>query len=332
MRVPRGNAELEQASDRIAAAILAAGHEPFIAWREIERGRLASETFMPFVRRHIQNCGLLLALYHPELRGGLIEMGVAYASSLPIWLAHRPGEPVSSSALGSASRALVYTCLADLSQQLRSALMEITLFPSPKGDPVPDDRLRCQLQFLAEIDKVKQIVRRTMLIDGSRFENDAEHSWHMAIFAAWMGEHAAAKTDLLKAVKMCLIHDVVEIDAGDAYAFDPAAQAGRVARERRAAERIFGLLPGDQAAEVRALWEEFEAGQTPEAQYAVAMDRAQSVLNQFHAQGKSWKAHGVKGSQVLQRIKPVREPVPRLWEHLNQLVTHAMGRGWLAQG
>ena len=162
-------------------------------------------------------------------------------------------------------------------------------------------RLDRQMQFLAELDKVKQIVRRTLLMDGSRYENDAEHSWHMALMAAMLSEYAPAagegqKLDVLKAVKMCLIHDVVEIDAGDAYAYDPAALVGQADRERRAAERIFGLLPEDQGGELRALWEEFEAQATPAAQYAAALDRVQSVLNNYHSQGKSWREHGVKVS------------------------------------
>jgi putative hydrolase of HD superfamily len=191
------------------------------------------------------------------------------------------------------------------------------------------DRLTQQLAFFAEIDKVKQIVRRTLLMDGSRFENDAEHSWHMALMALGLTEYAAEPVAALRVVKMCLIHDVVEIDAGDAYAYDPAAQVGQADRERRAAARIFGLLPPDQAAEWCGLWEEFEAQASADARYAAALDRVQSVLANYHAQGRSWRDHGVTRSQVLARIQAVRTGAPRLWEHLCQIVADATQRGWL---
>lgn len=200
---------------------------------------------------------------------------------------------------------------------------------------MPSTRLARQMQFLAELDKVKQIVRRTLLMDGSRFENDAEHSWHMAIMAAWLGEYATVpaggRLNLLKAVKMCLIHDVVEIDAGDAYAYDPAALVGQTERERQAAERIFGLLPADQGPEMRALWEEFEAQTSPEAQYAAALDRVQGVLNNYHSQGKSWRDHGVSVSQVEKRTAVVRFGTPLLWEYLMELVRDSARRGWLKE-
>jgi len=192
-----------------------------------------------------------------------------------------------------------------------------------------DHRLDQQMQFMREMDKVKQIIRRTLLMDGSRYENDAEHSWHMAVMGAWLTEYAEGAVDTLKAVKMCLIHDVVEIDAGDTYAYDPAAQAGKVERERQAAERIFGLLPPDQAAETRALWEEFEARVTSEAKFAASLDRVQGVLNNYHSQGASWKSHGVKLSQVMQRIEPVREGTPRLWEYLCARVEESVRKGWI---
>lgn len=195
-----------------------------------------------------------------------------------------------------------------------------------------DDRLGRQLRFMAEIDKVKQIVRQTLIMDGTRFENDSEHSWHMAIMALWLSEYAAVglgEGELLKVVKMCLIHDIVEIDAGDAYAYDPQALVGQQARERQAAERIFGLLPVDQGTELKQLWEEFEAQATPVSQYAAAMDRVQSVLNNYHSGGRSWQDHGVRVSQVLRRIDMVRVGTPRLWGYLKTVIKDAANKGWL---
>ena len=190
-----------------------------------------------------------------------------------------------------------------------------------------EERLDKQMRFMREMDTMKRILRRTRIMDDSRFENDAEHSWHMAVMGAWMTEYAVGAVDPLKAVKMCLIHDVVEIDAGDTYAFDLAAQAGKV--ERRAVERIFGLLPEEQAAEMRSLWEEFEARETPEAKYAAALDPVQGVLNNFHSGGSSWKAHGVKLSQMWKRIEPVRKGTPQLWEFLRGVVEQSVLAGWI---
>ena len=197
------------------------------------------------------------------------------------------------------------------------------------------DRLTRQIRFMVELDKVKRIVRRTELMDRSRFENDAEHSWHMSIMAGWLCEYATPRApgspplDVLKVIKMCLIHDVVEIDAGDTYAYDPAAQAGKADREQAAADRIFGLLPDDQAQNMRSLWNEFEARHTPEAKFAAALDRVQGVINNYQAGGGSWQAHAVTTAQVRQRIAPVQEGAPALWEYLNTLVDQATKNGWL---
>jgi putative hydrolase of HD superfamily len=193
------------------------------------------------------------------------------------------------------------------------------------------ERIERQVQFLVELDKVKRIVRRTPLADGSRCENDAEHSWHMSVWAMVMAEHVPQAVDLGKVVRMCLVHDVVEIDAGDAPAYDAAAQVGKEQREQRAAQRIFGILPADQARDLRALWEEFEAGQTPEAKMAVAVDRIQSVVNNFHADCMGWRHDGVKASQVMGRIEPARVIAPKLWEYARDVVCQAAGKGWLAQ-
>lgn len=192
------------------------------------------------------------------------------------------------------------------------------------------DRLDQQLRFMVELDRLKLVVRHTRLADGSRLENDAEHSWHMAVYAAWMMEYAIEKVDVLRAVKMCLIHDVVEIDAGDAYAYDAAANEGKTERERKAAERIFHLLPEDQYLEMRSLWEDFEEMKSPEARFAAALDRLQSVLNNYHAGGSIWKEHCIKESQIRSRIEPVRGIAPILWEYLEEVVADGVSRGWIA--
>jgi putative hydrolases of HD superfamily len=197
---------------------------------------------------------------------------------------------------------------------------------------VTDTRIEQQVRFLMELDKVKRITRQTPLADGSRLENDAEHSWHMAAWAMVMAEYAAQPVDLGKVLRLCLVHDVVEIDAGDAPAFDPAAQVGKKRRETRAADRIFGLLPADQAREFRALWEEFEAGETPEARLAVAVDRLQSEANNFASEAVAWRKVGVRVSQLANRIEPIRAASPRLWEYASDLMHQAAANGWLAEG
>lgn len=191
-------------------------------------------------------------------------------------------------------------------------------------------RLEQQIRFIVEIDKLKGVVRRTLLIDRSRLENTAEHCWHIALMAALLSEHSRTKVDVLKVIKMLLVHDVVEIDAGDTYCYDPAANAGKADREQAAAARVFGLLPGEQAAEFRALWEEFEAGATPEAQFANAMDRLQPLLNNSHTQGESWRSHGVTRAQVSKRMEPIAVASDVLGQYAGELVSEAARLGYIA--
>lgn len=192
-----------------------------------------------------------------------------------------------------------------------------------------DSRLQQQLQFVVEIDKLKKILRQSLLCDGSRRENDAEHSWHLAAMAALLAEYAAESVDLERVMKMLLVHDLVEIDAGDTYAYDPAANATRVAREQAAADHIFGLLPGDQGAELRSLWEEFESGRTAEARYANALDRLQPLILNFQSEGKSWREHGVSAEAVIERMQPIKTGTPRLWAVVEQIVDQACEKGYL---
>jgi putative hydrolase of HD superfamily len=192
------------------------------------------------------------------------------------------------------------------------------------------DRLRRQLDFIIEIDKLKHVLRRTHTIDDDRNENDAEHSWHLATMAVILAEHVTGEpVDVSRVVRMVLVHDIVEIDAGDTYCYSDADPTEKLERETRAAERLFDMLPADQTAEVRALWDEFEARATPEARYANALDRLQPLLLNYHTDGKTWLKHGVKRDQVLERARPIRESIPALWEFVEDLVDDAVQRGIL---
>lgn len=194
------------------------------------------------------------------------------------------------------------------------------------------DRLRRQIEFAVEIDKLKRIVRQTLLTDGSRQEDSAEHSWHLAVMVLVLSEYAKdGKIDILRVLKMALFHDLVEIDAGDTYCYDPVANEGRPERERKAADRIFGLLPEDQAIEFRSLWEEFEARETAEAKFAAALDRLQPLLNNYRTQGQMWQRHGVKSKIVFERNQPMEEGAPVLWDYAAKMINEAIQRGWLAE-
>ncbi|MCC7261622.1 MAG: HD domain-containing protein [Candidatus Latescibacteria bacterium] len=192
------------------------------------------------------------------------------------------------------------------------------------------ERLAAQVGFILEVDKLKQILRQTLVSGGQgRRENDAEHSWHLGLMALTLREYAAEPVELLRVVEMLLIHDLVEIDAGDTFVYDEAAQASKAEREERAAVRIFGLLPADQAARVRGLWEEFEARQTPEARYAAALDRYQPLLLNFATEGAAWRRHGVRRAQVIERNRHIEEGAPVLWAAASELIEEAVRRGWI---
>lgn len=189
----------------------------------------------------------------------------------------------------------------------------------PSDDHAPT-RAERQLAFLVDADRLKGVLRQTPLCDGSRRENSAEHSWHLALMAMVFAEHAGAGVDFTRVMRMLLVHDLVEIDAGDTFAYDTAANTDREARERMAAERIFGLLPANQRDELRALWDEFELQITPDARFAVAIDRLQPLLNNHHSRGGSWRAHGITRAQVLRRMEPIRTALPALWPTVEAIV------------
>ena len=194
-----------------------------------------------------------------------------------------------------------------------------------------ESRLVRQVQFIVEVDKLKEIFRQTQLIGSRRAENDAEHSWHLCLIAVVLAEHAAEPgLDILRVLKMLIIHDLVEIDAGDTFAYDTARMADQHEREARAADRIFGLLPGDQGVEMRALWEEFEAKATPEAKFATAVDRFQPMLLNVQTQGAAWNRHGVTRDRVLARNAHIKEGAPAIWEFSTAMIEQAVARGELA--
>jgi putative hydrolase of HD superfamily len=196
---------------------------------------------------------------------------------------------------------------------------------------VISERLKKQVDFIVELDRLKQILRRTLTLDGSRHENSAEHSWHLAVLALVLSEYSNDSLDLARVLKMALIHDVVEIDAGDTFVYDEEGQARRPALEAAAAERLFGLLPSDQAAELRAIWEEFEARQTPEATFAASLDRLQPILQNYHTRGAAWQANGITKAQVLARNAVIAEGSTVLWELAKCMVESAAQKGWLPE-
>ena len=192
-----------------------------------------------------------------------------------------------------------------------------------------NERLARQLQFILEIDKLKGVLRRSLLLDSHRRENSAEHSWHLAMMALALAEHANEPIDPLHTLKLVLVHDIVEIDAGDTYAYDPDGHAGKGEREGRAARRIFGLLPADQAKELRALWEEYEGQQTPESRFALALDRLMPLLHNYHTGGITWRENRVTSEQVVERMKPVAISSDALGQAVSAVIEQAMTSGLL---
>lgn len=189
-----------------------------------------------------------------------------------------------------------------------------------KGRPTTSEgckieRLEKQFQFIEEIDKEKFIGRQTYLTGAARKENDAEHAWHMAIMTVLLSEYANEEIDVLKTITMLLIHDIVEIDAGDTYAYDTEGAKTQREREEKAADRIFGMLPEDQAKKFRDIWEEFEAKETPEAKFARAMDNVQPMMLNAKTDGKAWKEHGVHLNQILKRNQITPEGSEELWNY-----------------
>jgi putative hydrolase of HD superfamily len=193
------------------------------------------------------------------------------------------------------------------------------------------ERLHQQIAFILEIDRLKSVLRQTYLVNDPRHENSAEHSWHLAMMALTLAEHANVEVNLLSVLKMLLVHDIVEIDAGDTYCYDAVGSEDKVEREELAARRIFGLLPEDQSAELHALWTEFEARATPEAKFAAALDRLMPILHNYHTQGRSWLAHGITSAQVVERNRHAAEGSEALWAYVEEIIADSVKLGYLTE-
>lgn len=195
------------------------------------------------------------------------------------------------------------------------------------------ERFGKQLEFLVEIDKMKGVLRRTILIDKSRSETDAEHSWHFALMALVLMEYADEDIDINRVIKMALVHDLVEVYAGDTFAYDKKGYEDKEQRELEAADKIFGLLPSDQAGILRGLWDEFEAANTKEAQYANAIDRLQPLINNYKTEGHTWHACGqaVTSAQVYKRMEPLRSAAPEIWDFVEFVIRDSIQKGYLAK-
>ncbi|MCB0077687.1 MAG: HD domain-containing protein [Anaerolineales bacterium] len=190
-----------------------------------------------------------------------------------------------------------------------------------------NDEFAAQIDFLIEIDKLKRVLRQTPLSDDSRRENSAEHSWHLAVMAMLLADHAPQPVDLPRVMELVLVHDIVEIDAGDTFCYDEAGYLDKAAREQAAAERIFGILPDAQADRCMALWREFEAGESAEAQFATALDRLQPMLLNWRSGGGSWRNHDVREAQVQARQSPIRDALPVAWPMVQETIAEAMALG-----
>ncbi len=202
---------------------------------------------------------------------------------------------------------------------------------TPPPDLPASERLARQIRFIVEVDRLKEIFRQTVLIHSRRAENDAEHSWHLCLIVLTLAEHANwPQLDVLRVLKMLIIHDLVEIDAGDTFAYDTKGMADQHAREAVAADRIFGLLPPDQGREFRALWDEFEARQTSEARFAAAVDRFQPMLLNCRTEGAAWRRHGITRDRVLARNSYIAEGSRALWAYAENMINEAVAAGNLA--
>jgi putative hydrolase of HD superfamily len=196
---------------------------------------------------------------------------------------------------------------------------------------VDNNRFKSQIRFVKEIDKLKQVFRQTLLIGKSRQETSSEHSWHIALMAIILLEYVEGQIDLLRVVKMLLIHDLVEIDAGDTPCYNELACETKPERELKAANRIFNLLPMDQAHYLKLLWKEFEDCQTFDSKFANAVDRLQPLLSNYYTEGKAWKKNKVRKHQVINRIYSIKDISPKIWNYASDLVEDSVRKGILSE-
>ena len=194
----------------------------------------------------------------------------------------------------------------------------------------PADRLEQQIAFIVEIDRLKTVIRQNYLADGSRRENTAEHSWHVTLMAMILSEHAAEPVDRARVLELLLVHDLVEIDAGDTFAYDSVGEQSKAAREQAAAERIFGLLPAAQAERLRAAWDEYEASETPEARFALSLDRLMPMIHNSLTEGRAWQANSVTADKVRHRAESISRGAPALGALAGKLIASSVAAGFLA--
>ena len=194
------------------------------------------------------------------------------------------------------------------------------------------DRFRQQINFILEVDKLKNVLRKTILMDRSRRENSAEHSWHIALSVLILSEYAKdSDVDFLRVMKILLVHDIIEIDAGDTYCYDDQGRKDQALREKNAADRIFNILPADQATTMRELWDEFEERETTESKFANAMDRLQPFLHNYFTEGQIWQENNIDSAQVKTRMRPVDDGAPILWDFVSSLIDDGVQKGYLAE-
>ena len=194
------------------------------------------------------------------------------------------------------------------------------------------DRFKQQIEFILEVDKLKHVLRQTILMDQSRRENSSEHSWHIALTVMILSEYARdSNIDFFRVMKILLIHDLIEIDAGDTYCYDDQGRQDQAERERQAADRIFNILPPDQAGTFRELWDEFEERKTPDSRFANALDRVQPMLHNYFTDGQTWQEHDIHSSQVHERMRPVKDGAPDLWHYVTALIEDSVKKGMLAK-
>jgi putative hydrolases of HD superfamily len=196
-------------------------------------------------------------------------------------------------------------------------------------DVMADERLHQQLNFILEIDKLKQVLRQNHVLDGTRRENTAEHSWHLAMLGLVLADRSGEPIDRARVIEMLLLHDIVEIDAGDTFAYDTAGHDDKAAKETAAATRLFGLLPDDLGERLRGVWDEFEAGKSPESRLARGLDRLQPILLNRYGGGHSWRKHGIRRDQVLTRNIEIKALAPELWALVERLTEEAVDEGLL---
>lgn len=194
---------------------------------------------------------------------------------------------------------------------------------------IKNDKLRKQIEFAVTVDKMKEVLRRNLVVSGERRENDAEHSWHLALMAMLLEEYSAEKVNIERVLKIALVHDLVEVYAGDTFAYDEKGYEDKEERERAAADKLFGSLESEQSAEFRALWDEFEAAETPESKYANAIDRIQPLILNYLTNGHTWKLGNVHAPQIYKRMDIIRTAAPELWQIVEGVIADSIEKGIL---